>query len=342
MFTFRLTYITYFFSIIYKNQEEEDIKRIEALKKERQKRIAARSSSVTKPTTKSTMPSQQTKKEFQTNFLSTAHKGSKFSDSEPRSSLPFQRFPIRTVAGGSIDSSKPSKISRLSTGSSHSVTSKLRRSVPLLPEPKQEKGGGSNNIKASIASNRRFSEPKTSTIRPTSLVKPRSSRTISKTKAVDETERRKISAIVSYDKNKIATLPELKIRISKEKTQKLNVDKPSMNSEGALLKKSEIGISSTDDGNEIPIIDKTVVMLECETKPCALDINDEKSRGKTAIAKRQDGKDKAMEKTETVSSCVAVRAPTSSLRTNMVHIETLENQSQVKHVSFKVRLHNLE
>jgi len=259
------------------------------------------------------MPSLQTKKQFQTKFLSTVPKGSKFSDSEPRSSLPFQRFPIRTVSGGSNDSLKPSKTSRLSAGSSNSVTSKLRRSVPLMPEPKQEKGGGANNTKASITS-RRLSEPKMSTIRPTSLVKPRSSRTLSRTKAVDETERRKISAIVNYDKDKIATLPELKIRISKEKTQKLNGDKPSMNSEGALLKKSEIEISTTDDRDEIPMIDKTVVMLEGEKKTCALDINDEKPRGKTTIAKRQDDKDKAMEKTE--------------------------NQSQAKHVSSKVRFHN--
>ncbi|GAU25215.1 hypothetical protein TSUD_17270 [Trifolium subterraneum] len=310
-----------------KEKEEEDIKRLEALKKERQKRIAARSSSVTKLTTKSTMPSQQTKKQFQTNMLPTVHKASKFSDSEPRSSLPFQRFPIRSAAGGSNDSSKASKTSRLNTGSSLSVTSKLRRSVPLLPERKQDKGDGANNTKASITRNRRFSEPKMSSIRPNSLVKPRSSRTILRNKAVDETERKKISAIVNYDKDKIATLPELKIRIPKEKTQKLNGDnKPSMNSEGALLKRSETGISSTEDGDENPIIDKTVPMLECEKKPSSLDINDEKSRGKTEIAKGQDEKDKAMEKTKTVSSCVAVLPPASSLRTNMVNMNNTKNE----------------
>ncbi|CAK8570690.1 unnamed protein product [Lathyrus sativus] len=335
-----------------KEKEEEDIKRIEALKKERQKRIAARSSSVTRPTTKSPMPPQQTKKQFSTKFLPSVHKGSKFSDSEPRSSLPFQRFPIRAASGGSNDSSKASKISGLNTGS-HSVTSKLRRSVPSLPEPKQEKGDGAINTKASITSNRRLSEPKMSTVRPTSLFKSRSSRSISRTKATDETERRKISAIVNYDKGKIATLPELKIRISKasdvvqdrsptkEKTQKLNADKPSINSEGALLKKSGFGVSSMDDGDDNPIIDKNVVMLECE-KPCAPHINDEKSREKIAIERRKFGNDKVMDKTETVSSYVAVCAPTSSLRANMVDIEALENQSQVKPVSLKVKMNNTE
>ncbi|XP_027189357.1 uncharacterized protein [Cicer arietinum] len=333
-----------------KEKEEEDIKRLEALKKERQKRITARSSLAT---TKSQMSSQQTKKQFETKFLPSVHKGSKFSDSEPRSSLPFQRFPIRAASGGSNDSSKALKTGRLNSGS-HSVTSKLRQSVPPLPEPKQEKGDGATNTKASMTRIRRFSEPKMSTIRPTSSVKPRTSRTISRTKATDETERRKISAIVNYDKDKIATLPELKIRISKanntiqdrssikEKTQKLYGNKPSMNSEGALLKKSEIGISSIDAGDDNPIIDKTVVMLECGKKPSAPDVSNEKSRGKTVIAKRQYDNDKVMEKTEIVSNDVGVRAPASSLRTNVVDIETSENQSQVKPVSTKVKMNNTE
>ncbi|CAL5208017.1 unnamed protein product [Lathyrus oleraceus] len=335
-----------------KEKEEEDIKRIEALKKERQKRIAARSSSVTRPTTKSPMPPQQTKKQFSTKFLPSVHKGSKFSDSEPRSSLPFQRFPIRAASGGSNDSSKASKTGGLNTGS-HSVTSKLRRSVPPMPEPKQETGDGAANTKASITRIRRLSEPKMSTVRPTSLFKSRSGRTTSRTKATDETERRKISAIVNYDKGKIATLPELKIRISKAsdvvqdrsptkgKTQKLNGDKPSMNSEGALLKKSGFGVLFMDHGDDNPIIDKNVVMLECE-KPCVPHINDEKSREKIAIAKRQFGNDKVMDKTETVSSYVAVCAPTSSLRANAVDIEALENQSQVKPVPLKVKMNNTE
>ncbi|XP_058753476.1 COP1-interacting protein 7-like [Vicia villosa] len=335
-----------------KEKEEEDIKRIEALKTERQKRIAARSSSVTRPITKSPMPPQQTKKQFSTKFLPSVHKGSKFSDSEPRTSLPFQRFPIRAVSSGSNDSSKTSKISGLNTGS-HSVTSKLRRSVPPLPEPKQEKGDCATDTKASITRIRRLSEPKMSTVRPTSVFKSRSSRTISRTRGTDETERRKISAIVNYDKGKIATLPELKIRISKasdavqdrspikEKTQQLNADKPSINSEDALLKKSGFGVSFIDDGDDNPIIDKNVVMLECE-KRCAPEINDAKSREKIVIAKRQFDNNKVMEKTETVSSYVAVSAPNSSLRANVVDIEALENQSQVKPVSLKVKMNNTE
>ncbi|KAL5066888.1 hypothetical protein RYX36_017775 [Vicia faba] len=316
-----------------KEKEEEDIKRIEALKKERQKRIAARSSSVTRLPTKSPMPPQQTKKQFSTKFLPSVHKGSKFSDSEPRTSLPFQRFPIRAASGGSNDSSKASKTGGLNTGS-HSVTSKLRRSVPPLPEPKQEKGDGATD-KASITRIRRLSEPKMSTVRPTSLFKSQSSRTTSRTRATDETERRKISAIVNYDKGKIATLPELKIRISKES----HSDKPSINSEGALQKKSGMELSSMDDGDDNPIIDKNIVMLECE-KPCAPDINDKKSREKLAIAKRQFDNGIVMEKTETVSSYDAVCAPTSSLRANVVDIEALENQSQVKPVSLKVKMNN--
>lgn len=315
------------------------------MKKERQRRIAAKSSSLT---TKSPMPSQQTKKQFPTKFSPSLHKGSKFSDSEPGSSSPFQRFPIRIASVGSNDSSKASRTSRLNTGS-HS--SKLSRSVPSLPGPKQEKGSGTTDTKASMARIRRFSEPKMSTIRQTYSVKPRGSRTISTTKAANDNERRKISAIVNHDKGKTATLPELKIKISKasdivqdrssikDNTQKLNGNKSSMNSEGALLKKSEVGISSTDDGDDNPIIEKTVVMLDFE-KPCALAINNDKSREKTVVANRQYDNDKVTKKTEMVSSYVAVRAPVSSLSTDKVNLETMENQSRVKPVSTKVRLRN--
>ncbi|KAJ1431529.1 hypothetical protein SESBI_07060 [Sesbania bispinosa] len=329
-----------------KQKEEEEIKRLEALKMERQKRIAARNGSIT---TKSPMPSQQTKKQFTTKLLPSSHKGSKFSDSEPGLSSPFQRFPIRTASVGSHDSSKASKTSRLNTGS-HSVTSKLSRSVPSLPISKQDKGDGTTETKASMARIRRLSEPKMSTIRQTSSVKPRSSRTISMTKGADESESRKISAIVNYDKNKTATLPELKIRISKpsdivqdkssikEKTQKLNGTKSSMNLEGTLLKKNENGISPTDDGDENPIIEKTVVMLECE-KPCASDINGDKSREETEKPKRIYDNDKVMEKTRTLSSYVAVHAPISPLSTD---IETSENQSHMQPISTKVKMNSTE
>ena len=376
---------------------------------ERQKRIAARSSAVT---TKSPVPSQVTNKQLPTKLSPSSHKRSKFSDSEPRSSSPFRRFPIRTASVGSNGSPNASKTSRLNNGS-HSATNKLRRSAPSsLPKSKQENGGdGRTDTKSSVARIRRLSEPKMSTIhltssaqirklsepkmsticqtssarirrlsepkmstihqassarirrlsepkmstvRQTSSVEARSSgtRTISKTKTADETESRRISAIVNHDKSKTATLPELKIRTSnasdsvqnrsssKEKKQKLNGNRCSMNSAGTLLRNNEIQTSPNDDGDDNPIIEKTVLMLECE-KPCAPDINNHKSEKKPGIPKRQYDNDKAMDKSETVSSYVAVRAPISPPSLDIIHIETSENQSRLQPTSTKVCLHNL-
>ncbi|RDX88343.1 COP1-interacting protein 7, partial [Mucuna pruriens] len=325
-----------------KQKEEEETKRLDSLKMERQKRIAARSNSIT---TKSPMPSQQSKKQTPMKISPSSYKGSKFSDSEPGSSSPFQRFPIRTASVGSNDSSKALKTSRLNTGS-HSVTNKLSRSAPSLPQSKREKGDGATDTKASIARLRRLSEPKMSTIRHTSSVsvkpRPRGARTTSVTKAANETEIRKISAIVNHDKSMTAALPELKIRTSKasnivqnrssikEKTRKLNVNKSSTKSEGTLLKKNEFGISAIDDEDDNPIIEKTVVMLERE-KPCAPNINDDKSKEKTGITKRQYDNGKVMEKTERVSSYVAVPTPVS------VEIETSQNKLHVLPISSKVK-----
>ncbi|XP_029125411.1 COP1-interacting protein 7 isoform X2 [Cajanus cajan] len=326
---------------IKKEKEDEEMKRLNALKMERQKRIAARSNSIA---TKSPIPSQLTKKQIPTKLTPSPYKGSKFSDSEPGSSSPFPRFPIRTAVGSS-DSSKVKKISRLNTGS-HSVTNKLSRSAPSLPQFKREKSDGTANTKAPMARLRRLSEPKMSTIRHTSStsVKPQGARTNSVTKAANETEIRKISAIVNHDKSMTATLPELKINTFKAidivqnrsslNTPKLNVNKSSLNSEGTSLKKNEFGITPNDDGDDNPIIEKTVVMLERE-KPRAPNIND-KSKEKKGIPKRQYDSEKLMEKTETVSSYVAFCAPVS------VDIEISENKSHVKPISSKVKANDTE
>ncbi|KAL3030995.1 hypothetical protein AAZX31_02G004400 [Glycine max] len=328
-----------------KEKEEEEIKRLDALKMERQKRIAARSNSIA---TKSSTPPQQTKKQIPRKFSPSSYIGSKFSDSEPGSSSPFPRFPIRIASAGSSESSKAPKTSRLSTGS-QLATNKLSRSAPSLPESKLEKGDGTTDTKASMTRLRRLSEPKMSTIRHTSSVsvKPRGARTTSVTKAANETEIRKISAIVNHDKSKTATLPELKIKTPKannivqnkssikERTQKLNVNKSSMNSEGAMLKRNEFGISSIDDEDDNPIIEKNVVMLERE-KPCGPNISNDKSKEKTGMPKRQYDNDKVMEKPETVSSYVAVRAPVS------VDMETLENKSHVLPLLSKVKTNDTD
>jgi len=313
------------------------MKRLDALKMERQRRITARSNSMA---TKLSTPPQQTKKPIPAKLSPSSYKGSKFSDSEPGSSSPFQRFPIRTASVGSNDSSKAPKTSRLNTN-------KLSRSAPSLPESKREKGDVTADSKASMARIRRLSEPKMSTIRQTSSVsvKPRGARTTSITKAANETDIRKISAIVNHDKSKTTTLPELRIGTSKasdivrtgssvkERTQKRNVNKSSLNLEGTLLKKIESEISPIHDEDNNPIIEKTVVVLERE-KPCAPNSNDGKAKEKTRIPKRQyENNDKVMEKTETVPSYVAVHTSVS------VDTETSDNKSHVQPGSSKVCFH---
>ncbi|KAK7355193.1 hypothetical protein VNO80_14441 [Phaseolus coccineus] len=115
-----------------------------------------------------------------------------------------------------------------------------------------------------------------STIRHSSSVsvEPRGARKTSITKAANETDIRKISAIVNQDKSKSTTLPELRIETSKandivqngssvkERTQKLSVNKSSLNLEGTLLKKIEFEISPIDNEDNNPISEKTVVVLE--------------------------------------------------------------------------------
>ncbi|KAE9619161.1 hypothetical protein Lal_00047539 [Lupinus albus] len=329
-----------------KEKEEEAIKRIEALKMERQKRIAAKSSTVTG---QSPAPSQLAKKQLPTKLSPSSYKGSKFSDSEPGPSSPLQRFSIKTASVGSNDSSKMSKTSRLNTGS-HLTENKLSRSVSSLPESKQEKVDGSTDTKASMARIRRLSEPKMSTIRQTPSVKPYSTRTISKTKSADGPGIKKISAIVNYDKSKTAALPELKVRSSKasdsvlnkspvkEKTQKLNGNKSGMNSEVTMPKKSEMKSSSNDDGDDNPVVDKTVVMLERE-KPYAPAIHN--SEEKLRIPKKRDS-DKVVEKSDAASKYVPIRAPVSPLSTDIIDKVTTENQSHMQLVSTVVKIDNTE
>ncbi|XP_058770758.1 COP1-interacting protein 7-like [Vicia villosa] len=325
-----------------KEKEEEAIKRIETLKMERQKRIAAKSSSVT---SQSPATSHVTKRQVPTKLSPSSRKGSKFSDSEPGPSSPLQRFPTRTASVSSVDSLKTSKTSRLSTRS-HLNDNKLSQSVSSLPESKLEKGDSATNTKASMARIRRLSEPKMSSIPQTSSVKPRGTGTISKTKPSDGPESKKISAIVNHDKSKIAALPELKVRTSKAtgtvqnvstvkvKTQKLNDNKSVTNSEGtnSMLKKKETGISSIDDGDDNPVVEKTVVMLERE-KPYAPSIY--------APVKEYDS-GKVKEKIETASNYVAIRAPVSPLSMDTIDKETSEIQSHLQPISTEVKMDNTE
>lgn len=258
-----------------KEKEEADQKRIEALKLERQKRIASRGG----PSSgHSPAPTIQTRK-LPAKSSPGTFRGSKFSDSEPGSLSPLQRTKIRTPLG-SNGVQKGSKASKSADGSKL-AGNKLSRSASSLSEPKKENNDVTPDSKASMARIRRLSEPKAISSKPGTLrkaqsaelvskPKARSAEPVSKTKRSDVPESKKISAIIDLDKKKAATLPELKIRTTKESSD-LRQDKPAV--ENIAVEKndrpsvaSEVIESYKNDLDE-NIIEKTVVMLEKEKKP---------------------------------------------------------------------------
>lgn len=327
-----------------KEKEEEEMKRKETLKIERQKRIAARNSSIP---AQSPLSSQQTRKRLPAKVSPSSLKGSKFSDSEPGSSSPLQRFTVRTASLGSGDSQKVSKPGRTSNGS-HSAENRLSRSVSALPEPKKENNGLTPDPKVSMARIRRLSEPKMSSSHQVSSVKLRSAESVPKPKISDEPESKKISAIINLDRTKGATLPEIKIRTSKgpldvvqnksaakEMMQKVNVTKSSGTTGGAELKRKDDKISTHCDMEENPVVEKTVVMLECE-KPSVPVV--QVSKEKMGAQEGQYDNYEVGVKTEVVSDYAAIRAPPSPLTMDGVDKEPIECQLQEQPSSYEAGL----
>ncbi|CAA2997406.1 Hypothetical predicted protein [Olea europaea subsp. europaea] len=271
---------------IKKEKEEAEQKRLEALKLERQKRIAVRGSSTS---VKFSVLSPQTKA-FPTK-LSPIANGSKFSDSEPGLSSPLQRSKVRTSLGSS-ESRKSAKANK-SSDSSQLAGDTLSRSASSLSEPKRENNIVTLDSKASMARIRRLSEPKkisnhpvtsmnvrsaevASKRNPVTSMNVRSAEVASKRKLSEGPERNKISAIVNLDKTKAATLPELKIKTTKSPlnighnksavkgTHKLNGIKPTESSENVEVSVNDPDTTYHSDVEDNPIVEKTVVMLEYE------------------------------------------------------------------------------
>ncbi|KAF5465917.1 hypothetical protein F2P56_015880 [Juglans regia] len=324
-----------------KEKEDEELKRLEALKIERQKRIAARGSSIP---AKSPLTSHQARKPLPTKLSPSSHKGSKFSDSEPGSSSPLKRSSIRTALVAS-DSQEASKPSRLSTGS-HSVGNRLNHTVSPLPEPKKENSSVIADSKASLARIRRLSEPKMGGSHHGTSVKSQSAESVSKAKISVAPESKKISAIMNHDRSKAATLPELKIRTSKgpdvaqsksgakDTAQKVNRNKSSTTSEGAEVKRNHENNSHHSDGDDNPVIEKTVLMLECE-KPSVPTAH--AKEGNLGAQNGQYDNFKIGKKVELVSDYAVIRAPASPLKMDKIDGESSEHQSQGQHTSFEVR-----
>nr|GEV52865.1 hypothetical protein [Tanacetum cinerariifolium] len=235
-----------------KEQHDAEQKRLEALKIERQKRIAARANS---------MSGQPGRKQLASKI--TQRGGSKFTDSEPGSSSPLQRSKIRTTTVGStINSKKPSTSSSKIVDRNHSAgNNRLTRSLSSMSDRKKEIISVTPDSKvSSITHIRRLSEPK----KITSL-KTRSAEPVSKPKLSNGgPETKKKSAIMSVDQSKAASLPELKIKTSSNLSQKLSAAKVKEHKPVAKLNLNDRLSHQADvaDVDNNPIIDKSVVMLE--------------------------------------------------------------------------------
>ncbi|CAH8332471.1 unnamed protein product [Eruca vesicaria subsp. sativa] len=143
--------------IMKKEKEEEERKRIEALKVARQKRIAAKSNSTVD---QSQLSAQKTRKNMPNRFSPGAPRTSKFSDQEPGSLSPLQRrLPIRSASLGSNESQKVLQNSKLSSGSK-STGNGLTRSISPLPPSKRETRISLGTQNLSVSRTRRVSEPK--------------------------------------------------------------------------------------------------------------------------------------------------------------------------------------
>ncbi|XP_028070263.1 COP1-interacting protein 7-like isoform X2 [Camellia sinensis] len=311
-----------------KEKEEEDRKRLEALKMEREKRIAAKGNS-----TVQLASSQKTRKQLPTKLALSSVKGTKFSDSEPGSSSPLQRSKIRTASTGSSEPHKASKSNKSSNGS-HLPGNRLTRSVSSLPEPRKENSDITPDPKVPMARIRRLSEPKQVSSPYVALVKSRGAELVSKLS--NEPERKDISDIINLDKSKAATLPELKIRTSKgpldvgrntsapkEMTQKVNVKKSSLTSGSAELNRNNDHHAHQSDVDDKPVIDKTVVMLECEKPSFPIVHPSQENMG--VQKERYDNHDN-LEKTDVMSEYAAIRAPASPMEG--VDIEPIQSQLQ--------------
>ncbi|KAF8093093.1 hypothetical protein N665_0390s0003 [Sinapis alba] len=155
--------------IMKKEKEEEERKRIEALKIARQKRIAAKSNSTVG---QSQLSGTQTRKNLPNRFSPGAPRASKFSDTEPGPLSPLQRrLPIRSASLGSNESQKVAKNSKLSSVSK-STGNRLTRSITPLPPSKRESIATGNRLTRSTSPTRISLDSQNKSVTKTRRVSP--------------------------------------------------------------------------------------------------------------------------------------------------------------------------
>lgn len=253
-----------------KANEEEERKRLEALKIERQKRIAARSGS---NSVQSPLATKQVRSGLPLKVSPSSFKGSKFSDSEPGTSSPLHKVPIKGSSIGSNDSQKGIKTSR-----TNGTTNGLTKSVSSLPELKNENNGLIPEAKTAATRNRRLSDPSVKTVQHASQ-KSVATDQIPKRSSAGGPQMKKISAIVQLDKTKSAALPELKIRTPRGPSDTLHNKSviEGISQQGPISARASRIIQENDttenpprasNNDDTAVIEKTVVMLESGINTC--------------------------------------------------------------------------
>ncbi|XP_020248346.1 uncharacterized protein LOC109825853 [Asparagus officinalis] len=268
-----------------KANEEEERKRLEALKIERQNRIAARTTSNSVHS-----PLAAKKIALSTKVSPSSFKGSKFSDAEPGLKSPIQKLPIRSSSIGSNDFQKTAKTSR-SIVSANGLT----KSVSSLPELKKEINDITSEAKAVAPHTKRLSDPNVRSVQHAPQTSVATDQ-MPKRNFANGSQMKKISAIVQLDKTKSATLPELKIRTSRGPSgavQSQAITKELTQQEFGNVRENKTNdnpprVGNTDDN---PLIEKTVVILKEEriSSP-ALPVSEDMG-GTTDDAKLQAGPD---------------------------------------------------
>ncbi|KAH7691537.1 beta-sandwich domain of Sec23/24 domain-containing protein [Dioscorea alata] len=288
-----------------KEKEAEALKRLEALKQERQKRIAARSGS---SSTKPTLTPQQTRARLpaKTSPISSL-KGSKFSDSEPTSSSPLTKVTRRATSLGSAGLLKTTKVDRLNQGT-HSAVKELRRSASSLPDLSKESKmlAPEEKEKAASIRTRRLSDPKGMSVSHASSLKSARIDKLSKQIVSNEHQNKTRSASLPEPKVKPLTSPS---DTTQNKAPKGTGSKNSLSSESHRMKRASEKSSRMSNGDESVVVDKTIVMLENETISASAIMRSEDVVSTRDGSFREDVKGKA----ELVPDYVAIRAPPSPL-----------------------------
>lgn len=299
-------------------QEEEEIKRLEALKRERQKRFSARTSSRT-----TSLP---------TMFYPGLIKTSKFCDSEPTSASPLSKLPLRTH---SLESSETLKktIGR-KINDARTTGHGLSRSVSSLPDLKKEVNVDFNDSGKSSAHTRRFSDPKGSTSRLVHPNKLTRNDLNAKAKVPNDTEAKKMSAILNLDRTKSASLPGLKIKARRSstvdnfdtneamQTASTEVSDVFGSTKSKTSDEKRLHLSSQDDN--YTVVEKAVVLLGKETAPVQDMVS---SSEELDLLKGVVTRDYPMENAVHTSDCVAIHAPASPVVTDLATL----GYSEIKH-----------